>query len=75
MRESYSAEMIKGSDLLSFSASGRHWAAADQMGRLFENAHAVGLSGQYSGTAGLAARGGRYRRCRNGDRQRADSCY
>lgn len=33
------------------------WAAADRWGVCLKNAHAVGLSGPYSGTAGLAARG------------------
>ncbi len=76
MRESYSSENDKGSKrfvLLCVRSS--LWAAADRWGVCLKNAHAVGLSGPYSGTAGLAARQGHCRRCRNGDRQRADSCY
>ncbi|ARE51103.1 chorismate mutase/prephenate dehydrogenase [Salmonella enterica subsp. enterica] len=77
MRESYSSENDKGFKTLCPSLRPVVIVGGGgQMGRLFEkNAHAVGLSGPYSGTAGLAARQGHCRRCRNGDRQRADSCY
>lgn len=76
MRESYSSENDKGFKTLCPSLRPVVIVGGGgQMGRLFEKCSRCRAIRSYSGTAGLAARQGHCRRCRNGDRQRADSCY